>query len=116
MLNSYFVADTQSYCLTSDVRLGSRTVMDAVLKSTRKGINTVHFGQLVKTTQDTCKACQSASRYASARLRLPLGEVSVNTAKPRAPRSALKCSQCDINLCSSGLCWQDHLDAYNNAN
>ena len=88
---------------------GKRTVLANTVASTE------HYGKLVKApkkspNQAYCKACQAASRYAMKRIKLV--EISTNIASKRqAPRTSYICSQCNIALCGSGPCWQEHLDA-----
>jgi hypothetical protein len=79
------------------------------------GINTtaIHYSELVqRSKQNTYKACQARSRYASKKSRRVLTEVSTNT-RSRAPRTSYSCSQCLVSLCQSKICWEDHIHAYN---
>jgi ribosomal protein S20 len=99
---------SKPYVLPTTTRPGERTVLSRLVQKFFQA----HYGQSIKgDKQECCKACQSASRSASARL--ALGEISANMAKRRTPRTLYKCSQCNIALCMVDKCWQDHLDAYN---
>jgi hypothetical protein len=129
-VNNTFSTDYY-YMLTPGIKPGYRTVLAEVVNqgSQSSGTQTTsgsrdgeasqstqHYGDLVKGDKlDTCKACQAGRRYASRRARatqLVLGEISTNAAKPRAPRTNYRCSQCLIALCNADLCWQEHLAVY----
>ena len=63
-----------------------------------------------------CKACEAAGRSAQeSTKRKPLEELSNNTVRnrqrrKRASRTAWACSKCDIPICGSGPCWEEHME------
>jgi len=92
--------------LCSGMRPGERTVLSKVVDQS----STSHYGQLIKgDKQECCKACQAAARQASAKRTILEG---ISTNRPRPPRTIYRCDQCNLALCKGGICWKDHVNAY----
>lgn len=75
----------------------------ATLKSTPHGSKPAGMGK-----KKTCAACAAAGRKRNSKKRIILGELDPNVPL-RAPETRFGCEICQIPLCQSKLCWEEHL-------
>jgi hypothetical protein len=119
-LASQLMAHASSFQYTPPIDgPGVRTNLQSHIITSLNGCNGIH-GALSQVGKE-CKACMAQNRTAQkSEKRKAMQDLSVNSVRinhedgeqsrrSRPPRTKYGCSVCQIHLCQTGPCWEEHI-------